>query len=111
MLELLGLVDQEIKKSELIIPGGVILTGGTSLLEGLPELAEQVFGAPVRIGYPQPLKGLIDKVNNPIYATGVGLVIFGAKACQQSGGKPGFIKGNVFDEILKRMKAWFRDYI
>ena len=111
MREVLGLVEQEIRKSELIIPGGVVLTGGTSLLEGLPELAQEVFGMPVRIGYPQPLKGLIDKVNNPIYATGVGLLIFGAKSCLQSGGKPGFIKGNVFDEILKRMKAWFRDYI
>ena len=107
--EILDLVAQEVDNTGLLVPNGVVITGGTSLLEGLPLLAEQIFDRPVRIGYPRPLKGLIDQVDNPIYATGVGLVLFGAKHYNTPSK---FIKGsNLFNQIFKRMREWFTDYI
>lgn len=109
MEEMLNLVAQEIAKGQRIVPAGVVLTGGAALLDGLIGLAEQAFPCPVRIGYPRTLKGLTDKVNSPIYATGVGLVLYGAMQ-RHSELKRTFIKGNLFEQILKRMKDWFRDY-
>jgi len=107
--EILDFVDQEIDKNDFFVPSGVVITGGSSLLQGLPSLAEKIFDRPVRIGYPRPLEGLTDQVNSPIYATGVGLVIFGAKNFNSPSK---FIKGsNLFDQIFKRMKEWFVDYI
>ena len=106
MGEMLDLIGQEIAKSHLHIPSGVVLTGGSSLLDGLLELAEQTFPYPVRIGYPRPQKGLTDRIHNPIYATGVGLVIYGASQ-RQIEPKRTFIKGNLFEQILRRMKEWF----
>lgn len=107
--EILEFAAREIDKSGIFIPSGVVITGGTSLLEGLPLLAEEIFDTPVRIGYPKPLEGLTDQVNSPIFATGVGLVLFGAKHYEQPSQ---FIKGgNLFNQIFERMKDWFKDYI
>ncbi len=74
--ELLNLVMMEIRRSgyEELIPAGVVLTGGASRMEGVVELAEEVFHAPVRIGVPKNVSGLHDVVRNPIYSTTVGLV-------------------------------------
>ncbi|MCD6507238.1 cell division protein FtsA [Candidatus Poribacteria bacterium] len=111
MMEILDLVAREVEKSRVIITEGVILTGGCALMEGLPELAEQMFDLPVRIGYPGPLRGLVDKVNSPIYATGVGLVLFGAEDRKKGKGQKGRFKSSrQFEEIWKRMKEWFADY-
>ena len=109
MEEMLDLIGQEIAKSHIHVPAGVVLTGGTALLDGLLELAERTFPYPVRVGYPRPLKGLTDRVHSPIYATGVGLVIYGAVQ-HHTDPKRTFIKGNLFEQILKRMKDWFQDY-
>ena len=81
MEEIFSLVHREILKSgyENLIPSGVVLTGGTASLEGLPELVEQIFNLPVRRGYPAGVGGLMDVVNNPMYATGVGLVLYGKR--------------------------------
>jgi cell division protein FtsA len=81
MEEIFTLVNREIVKSgyEDRIASGVVLTGGTSILEGTPELAEQIFNLPVRRGLPQNIGGLVDVVNSPIHATGVGLVVYGSK--------------------------------
>lgn len=107
--EILDLAAQKIEESDFFMPNSIVITGGTSLLEGLPFLAEEIFNCPVRIGYPKPLEGLSDQVNSPVYATGVGLVLFGAQHYE----KPSkFIKGsNLFNQIFNRMKDWFRDYI
>ena len=74
--ELLTLVVNEIRRSgfEELIPAGIVLTGGASRMEGVPELAEEIFHAPVRVGVPRNVSGLQDVVRNPIYATTVGLV-------------------------------------
>ncbi len=74
--ELLSLVMTEICRSgyEKLIPAGMVLTGGSSRIEGIVDLAEEVFHAPVRIGIPKNISGLHDVVGNPIYSTTVGLV-------------------------------------
>jgi cell division protein FtsA len=60
-------------------PAGVVLTGGTSKMEGVVELAEEIFHMPVRVGAPQYTRGMHDIIRNPIYATAVGLLLSGAK--------------------------------
>jgi len=79
--ELFTLIQAELRRSgfEDLIPAGVVLTGGTSKMEGVIELAEEIFHMPVRLGAPQSVKGLKDIVNNPIYSTGVGLLQYGMK--------------------------------
>src|SRR5207247_6001567 len=69
----------DVCSSDLLIGGGVVLTGGTSLLPGAAELAEQVFEMPVRLGLPRGLGGLSANVCDPRYATGVGLVLHAAR--------------------------------
>ena len=77
--ELFTLVQAELRRSgyEDLVAAGVVLTGGTSKMEGVVELAEEIFHMPVRLGSPQNISGLKDIVNNPIYATGVGLLLYG----------------------------------
>ena len=79
--ELFTLIQAEIRRSgyEELIPAGVLPTGGTSKMEGAVELAEEIFHMPVRVGAPQHAEGLSDIIRNPIYATAVGLLIFGAR--------------------------------
>jgi cell division protein FtsA len=74
--ELLTLVMNEVRRSgfEELIPAGIVLTGGASRMEGVLDLAEEIFHAPVRLGVPRNVSGLQDVVKNPIYATTVGLV-------------------------------------
>jgi len=106
--ELLSLVQAELRRSgfEEICAAGVVLTGGSSKMEGAIELAEEIFHMPVRLGYPQYVSGLVDVVRNPIHATGVGLLLFGNR--QQSG-----LSGYKLDDkneagLLARMKSWFQ---
>ena len=79
--ELFTLVQAEIRRSGLedLIPAGIVLTGGTSRMEGAVDLAEEIFHMPVRVGYPQSISGLKDILRNPIYSTGVGLLHYGAE--------------------------------
>jgi len=79
--ELFGMVQQRLKKTgfEDMIASGVVLTGGTALMEGLQDAAERMLGLPIRKGVPKNIGGLMDVVNSPIYATGVGLVLYGAE--------------------------------
>ena len=82
MEEIFALANREVRKNHFapLIGGGVVLTGGTSLLPGAAELAEQVFEMPVRLGLPRGLGGLSANVCDPRYATGVGLVLHAAKS-------------------------------
>jgi cell division protein FtsA len=88
--ELFTLVQAELRRSgyEDMIAAGIVLTGGTSRMEGVVELAEEIFHTPVRIGMPQTVLGLTDIVKNPIYSTGVGLLHYGLKR-QLAGGVRG----------------------
>jgi cell division protein FtsA len=77
--ELFNLIQAELRRSgfEDLIPAGIVLTGGTSKMEGVVELAEEIFHMPVSIGKPKNVAGLSDIVRNPIYATAVGLLQYG----------------------------------
>jgi cell division protein FtsA len=114
--EILELVRHEILKSGYgdLLAGGIVLTGGSSILEGLPELAEQIFGLSVRRGIPQYIGGLRDVVNSPMYATSVGLVLYGAKqqAGRNSNGNSKFkIRDEqIYDRLIKRMRGWFTEF-
>lgn len=110
MEEIFTLVHREILKSgyENLIPSGVVLTGGTASLEGLPELVEQIFNLPVRRGYPSGIGGLMDVVNNPMYAAGVGLVLYGRR--HRSEGRFKSSDRNFFGKVAQRMKRWFSDF-
>ncbi|MCE9626288.1 MAG: cell division protein FtsA [Candidatus Eisenbacteria bacterium] len=80
MEEIFALANKEVRKNHFapLIGGGVVLTGGTSLLPGCVELAEQVFEMPVRLGLPRGLAGLSANICDPRYSTGVGLVLHAA---------------------------------
>ena len=80
--EMLGLVGQEIKRSgyDGLLPAGVVLCGGVARLPGIQELGREVLGLPVRIGAPQGLVGLVDRITGPAYAVPVGLVGWGLMA-------------------------------
>ncbi len=82
---------------------GVVLTGGGSLLEGLDRMAEAVLGLPVRIGFPRYIKGYTDIINNPMYATGVGLVLHGLETESNRVFYP-----DVFTGIFGKMKDWVK---
>jgi cell division protein FtsA len=94
---------------ENVIPSGIVITGGTALLEGVNEIAESIFNLPCRIGKPQGITGLVDVVNNPMYATGVGLVLYGAR--NQDSRKFRIRDKNIFNRIMTRMKLWFNDVV
>jgi cell division protein FtsA len=106
--ELLGLVHAELRRSgfEEACAAGVVLTGGTSKMEGVVELAEEIFHMPVRLGVPQHVVGLAEVVRNPIHATGVGLLLFG----KQSRLSPRHHSIDTHTEggVFQRMAAWFR---
>ena len=84
--ELFGMVQQRLKKTgfEDMFASGVVLTGGTALMEGVQDAAERYLGLPIRKGTPRNIGGLMDVVNSPIYATGVGLVLYGAENQQEA---------------------------
>jgi cell division protein FtsA len=105
--ELLVLIQAELRRSgfEDLVAGGVVLTGGSAKMEGLIELAEEVFHMPVRLGVPQYVTGLVDVVRNPIHATGVGLLLFGNR--NRAVRIPEGTRGG-FKAALERMKSWFQ---
>tara|TARA_R110001583_G_scaffold173287_1_gene327230 strand:+ start:73910 stop:75160 length:1251 start_codon:yes stop_codon:yes gene_type:complete len=106
--ELLMLVQAELRRSgfEQLLAAGVVLTGGSSKMEGVVELAEEVFHLPVRLGLPQHVGGLVDVIRNPIHSTGVGLLLFG----HQDGAKARneINTGDGFKSMLTKMKSWFQ---
>ena len=110
--EIFTLVNREIVKSgfEDMIASGIVLTGGSTILEGMPELAEQVFNLPVRRGLPQNIGGLVDVVNSPAYATGVGLVVYGSKNVGIREFPTSQTDENLFRRVSRRMKEWFGEF-
>ena len=106
--ELFSLVQAELKRSgfESMIAAGMVLTGGGAKMEGAIELAEEVFNMPVRLGTPQYVSGLIDVVRNPIYATGVGLLLFGNQAIRAPVSRGSRLESTV--NLWERMKSWFQ---
>jgi cell division protein FtsA len=110
--ELFTLVQAELRRSgyEDLIAAGIVLTGGTSKMEGVIELAEEIFHMPVRLGSPQNIRGLSDIVNNPIYSTGVGLLIYAMKQHQErtySGSNSKESSGSLLSKIKKMFQSNF----
>ena len=108
--EILTLVQSEVARMgyEKLIASGVVLTGGSTIMEGMPELAEQIFNLPVRRGTPIGIGGLVDLVNSPMYATGVGLALYGSRSKAQSRFKVG--ERNIFNKVTHRMKEWIGEF-
>ena len=107
--ELFTLVQAELRRSgfEDLIPAGIVLTGGTSKMEGVVELAEEIFHMPVRIGAPSRVKGLTDIVRNPIYSTAVGLLEYGAVQSRQSNARSRLAQSNG-PGMFTKMKDWIQ---
>ena len=105
--EIFSLVRDELERCGLsdMLASGMVVTGGSTLLQGLPELAEEILGMLVRRGVPQGIGGLSDVVKTPIYATAVGLVLYGARKqdglqLSQSSERRG---------VWRRMRSWFAE--
>lgn len=108
--ELFQLANQEITKSgyDSIIASGIVLTGGTAIMDGMVDLAEQIFNLPVRRGLPTGIGGLVDVVKSPMYSTGVGLVLYGKKHAAVNM----FERGDkqTFNKLFERMKGWIKEF-
>lgn len=109
--EILMITNKAIKRSGFydILAAGVVITGGTARLRGLDALAEDIFHLPVKIGIPKRVGGLTDIVQDPIYATGVGLILYGFEKKNQMLIKRARGTG-VFDALKKRFEDWFAKY-
>ncbi|MFA6222393.1 MAG: cell division protein FtsA [Desulfomonilaceae bacterium] len=108
--EIIGLVRRELEKFNLLsaVASGIVLTGGSVAIQGIAELAEQLFDMPVRLGYPTGVSGLVDVVNSPVYATGVGLVLWGARhGCADL--SSAYESGKVFNKVFEKMRRWFTE--
>ncbi len=110
--EIFTLIYGELIRAEYedAISSGVVITGGSAELTGVPELAEQIFNAPARVGYPQGIGGLVEVVNKPMYATAVGLVLYGAKTSKKAK-KFRIRESNIFNRVMARMKNWFKEVV
>lgn len=109
--EVFSLINREIYRAAMedMVASGIVVTGGSSLLEGVVEVAESVFSLPTRIGKPMGIRGLVDVVNNPMYATAVGLVLYGART--QPRKKFRIRDKNIFNRVMARMKRWFKEIV
>lgn len=111
MEEIFNLAQQELGRSgyEDMVAAGCVLTGGTTLLEGGVELSEQVFNLPVRRGLPKRIGGLVDVVNNPMYSTGVGLVVMGSASREEQRFK--IRDRNIYSKVKGRMKEFLGEIL
>jgi cell division protein FtsA len=109
--EIFAFVGREIMESgyEDLIASGVVITGGSTVLEYMPELAEEVLGMPVRRGMPKGVGGLVDVVRHPKYATGVGLVQYGAREHEREL-FPIKDNENFYDRVTDRMRQWISEF-
>jgi len=107
--EIFSLIHQEVKRSGHadLLSGGVVITGGSTLLEGMPEAAEFIFEMPVKRGIPQNIGGLRDVVNSPKFATGVGLLRYGGRNATKS--RFPIREKNIYDKVRGSMRGWIKD--
>jgi len=105
--ELFSLVQQVLRESgfEELLSSGVVLTGGSAVMQGMVELGEEIFHMPVRVGLPKYSGGLADVVRNARYATAVGLLLEGVQQVRQ--GQLSRQDGSV-RAVLGRMREWFQ---
>src|SRR5437899_5813500 len=103
------MVQAELRRSgyESLVAAGIVLCGGGAKMEGVIELAEEVFHLPVRVGLPQHVTGLADVVSNPIHASGVGLLLYGSRQDGMTRTSGRSVAGNV-GNFWGRMKQWVK---
>ncbi len=106
--EIIAMIKNKIESSGYrgLLPGGVVLTGGTALTDGIVELASEELQRPVRIGYPEAVGGLADVIHSPEFATSVGLLLYGSKRLKSLDEEE---DGLSLKELAKKIKKWFRD--
>jgi cell division protein FtsA len=109
--EMFELVRREITRAgyEGMLGAGVVVTGGTSLLEGMPDAAEHVLNLPARRGAPSGIGGLRDIVSNPMHATGVGLLLYARRHTEEIAAA-GLRSGRPIGRMLDRMKSWMFEF-
>ena len=108
--EMYSLVQAELRRSgfEELISSGIVLTGGSSMMQGMVELGEEVFHMPVRLGMPQYVGGLSEVVRNPRYATGVGLLLAGLEQYQRH--QLVRMQSSSIQQVFEKMKSWFQGF-
>jgi cell division protein FtsA len=107
--EIFQLVHHEVERNGFaeLLTSGVVITGGSTLLPGMTDLAEEIMGVPVRRGVPAGIGGLVDVVKSPVYATGVGLVVYGARHADRRMFR--IREENVFKKVKRRMGEWLQE--
>ena len=109
VVEIFKVVGRELVRSGVdgMLTGGMVLTGGTASLSGICQVAEQVLGMPVRVGRPTGVGGLTELVGGPEWSTGVGLVLYGARAIAE-----GRSLGNTsrVSRTFRRVSNWFSEH-
>ncbi len=114
--EIFTLVNKELKLAgkEQLLPAGAVITGGTAKLPGCVDLAKNILALPAQTGFPMPLGGLVDKVDDPAFSTAVGLILWGMEENQSIGGgtaKKGVFLGGKFKEIKDKMRLMFGKFL
>ena len=106
--ELYSLVQSELRRSgyEELLSSGIVLTGGSSMMQGMVELGEEIFHMPVRVGQPSYNGGLAEVVRHPRYSTAMGLLIEGMEQYRQQ--EVARTQTGAFQQLMDRMKAWFK---
>lgn len=106
--ELYMLVQAELRRSgfENLLSSGIVITGGSSAMQGMVELGEEIFHMPVRLGLPRYIGGLSDVVKTPRYSTSVGLLLYGLEQHQRN--QTDRKRPKTFSDVLSSMKAWFK---
>jgi len=106
--ELYSLVQAELRRSgfEDLLSSGIVITGGSSAMQGMVELGEEIFHMPVRLGLPRYVGGLADVVKTPRFATAIGLLHYGMEQQQRSA--VARMQSASLGDVLGRMKAWMQ---
>jgi len=106
--ELYMLVQAELRRSgfENLLSSGIVITGGSSAMQGMVELGEEIFHMPVRLGLPRYIGGLSDVVKTPRFSTSVGLLLYGLEQYQHN--QTARQRSSSFSDVLSSMKAWFK---
>jgi cell division protein FtsA len=108
--EIFSMIRSELKKigKDVLLPSGAVLVGGGSKLAGITELAKEKIKLPCQVGFPMELKGIVEKIDDPIYACSVGLMLWGMDS-EQGKGHFGFLKQG--GPIVDKVKRWFKSFL
>ena len=115
--EIFTLINKELRSigKDKLLPAGVVLTGGTAKLPGAVDLAKNILGLPAQTGFPEPLGGLVDKVDEPSFVTATGLILWGVENMSKKGGlAKGGMGGNMpghIGETVTKAKKWLGKFL